>query len=130
MITIAILLLGVSPARDDITRDWVDVVELNHFYDENCRLVFDQLIFYDWNHRQARYQVLAWRLAKTTDSLPVRDWSGGGYVCFWQDGGETGLIRKIRAKSMRESWTQWDPELAERERLPKEQRKELSLKKL
>jgi len=36
---------------DDVAREQVDLVELNHFYDEQGRLVFDQLIFYDWAER-------------------------------------------------------------------------------
>jgi hypothetical protein len=41
---------------------------------------------------------------------------------MWQDGEQ---IRHIRSKSIRETWTQYDPELVEREFLPKEKRKEL-----
>ncbi|MEX2026593.1 MAG: hypothetical protein WEH44_04820, partial [Pirellulaceae bacterium] len=32
---------------------------------------------------------------------------------------------EVRAATMRESWTQYDPELVEREYLPKEKRREL-----
>ena len=39
--------------------------------------------------------------------------------------GPNGFIPTIESESMRESWTQYDPELAEREYLPKEKRKEL-----
>ena len=41
---------------------------------------------------------------------------------MWHDGEQ---IRQIRSKSIRETWTQYDPELVEREYLPKERRKEL-----
>jgi len=41
---------------------------------------------------------------------------------MWQDGEQ---IRHLRSKSIRETWTQYDPELIEREYLPKERRKEL-----
>jgi hypothetical protein len=46
---------------------------------------------------------------------------------MWQDGEQ---IRHIYSKSIRETWTQYDPELVEREYLPKERRKELRTVKL
>jgi len=46
---------------------------------------------------------------------------------MWQDGEQ---IRYIHSKSIRETWTQYDPELVEREYLPKERRKELRTVKL
>jgi hypothetical protein len=66
--------------------------------------------------------VRAWRLVKNPSQLPQRDWASGGYSATWQDGEQ---IRHIRSKSIRETWTQYDPELVEREFLPKEKRKEL-----
>lgn len=50
--------------------------------------------------------------------FPRREW-----VLFWDDGK---VIREVRTKSFYETWDQSDRELAERERLPKEMRKELS----
>jgi len=107
---------------DDIVRQVVDLVEVNHFYNEEARLLFDQNLFYVWNELEARYDVLAWRLIKNPSAIPYRDWQNGGYSCFWQDGE---LIRHIYAKAFKETWTQYDPELTEREILPKERRKEL-----
>ena len=113
--------LGISP-RENVAREAVDLIEVNHFYDEHGRLVFDQVIFYDWSQDDARYMVRAWRLVKNPAQLPQRDWKDGGYAAVWQDGD---LMRHVRAKSFRETWTQYDPELVEREFLPKERRKEL-----
>jgi hypothetical protein len=113
--------LGIAP-REDVARETVDLIEVNHFYDEHGRLVFDQVIFYDWSKDDARYMVRAWRLVKNPAQLPQRDWKDGGYTAVWQDGE---LLRHVRAKSTRETWTQYDPELVEREFLPKERRKEL-----
>lgn len=113
--------LAITPIPD-VLRESVDLVELNHFYDFDGRLVFDQIIFQDWSERDARYQVVAWRLAKTPDILPERDFARGGYACVWVDGS---VVRSVRARDYRESWTQYDPELAEREVLPKERRREL-----
>ena len=114
-------LCGSSP-REDVASEQVDLVEVNHFYDDQGRHVFDQVIFYDWYASESRYNVRAWRLVKNPSQLPQRDWAGGGYSAMWQDGEQ---IRHIRSKSIRETWTQYDPELVEREFLPKEKRKEL-----
>jgi hypothetical protein len=113
--------LGIAP-RGDIARETVDLMEINHFYDEHGRLVFDQVIFYDWSKDDARYMVRAWRLIKNPAQVPQRDWKEGGYVSVWQDGE---LLRQVRSQSFRETWTQYDPELVERDYLPKERRKEL-----
>lgn len=107
---------------EDVAVDRVDLVELNHFYDEQGRHVFDQVIFYDWSPQNKRYEVRAWRLVKHPAQVPCRDWQSGGFVAIWQDGN---LFRKVHAITMRESWTQHDPELVERSFLPKEQRAEL-----
>ncbi|MEX2173830.1 MAG: hypothetical protein WD872_05670 [Pirellulaceae bacterium] len=113
--------LGLNPA-EDVAREQVDLIEVNHFYDEQGRLVFDQVIFYDWAPEQSRHMVRAWRLVKNPAQLPERDWREGGYQAVWQDGE---VLRQVHARSMRETWTQYDPELVEREYLPKERRKEL-----
>ena len=112
---------AISP-REDVASERVDLIEVNHFYDDQGRLVFDQLLFYDWSHDDGRYQLRAWRMVKNNTQLPQRNWQSGGYVATWQDGD---VLRKISAASTRESWTQYDPELTEREFLPKEKRREL-----
>jgi hypothetical protein len=117
----SVVALGIAPL-EDVARESVDLIELNHFYDEHGRLVFDQVIFYDWSVADSRYNVRAWRLVKNPAQLPQRDWKDGGYSAMWQDGEQ---IRHVRSKSIRETWTQYDPELVEREYLPKERRKEL-----
>jgi len=113
---------GISP-REDIAVEKVDLIEVNHFYDDQGRLVFDQCIFYDWSSADGRYMVRAWRLVKNPSQLPQRDWAHGGHTAIWQDGE---VLRKVRAGSMRESFTQYDPELVEREYLPKELRRDLT----
>lgn len=107
---------------DDMPNDSVDLVEVNHFYDEHGRLVFDQIIFYDWCDVQCRYNVCAWRMLKRASQHPQRDWKKGSYDAVWH---ENGVLRRVSAKAMRETWTQYDPELIERDFLPKEHRREL-----
>lgn len=121
---LVLALLSIIP-HDDKLRESVDLIELNKFYDDDGKLVFPQLIFYDWSKSEARYVVRAWRLVKDESQLPRRDWKTGGYVAIWQDGEQP---RYIWSKHIRETWTQFDPELVQREILPKERRKELRTK--
>lgn len=114
-----IVALGLSP-QEDVAREQVDLVEVNHYYDEQGRLVFDQTIFYDWSPENSRYMVRDWRMVKSPSQLPQRNWHDGGYLAVWQDGE---VLRRVHAQAMRETWTQYDPELVEREYLPKEKRR-------
>ncbi len=107
---------------EDVARDRVDLIELNHFYDEKGRLVFDQVIFYDWEPIRGRYDVRAWRLLKKQTQVPHRDWQNRKFVAVWHDGE---ILREVEAETIRESWTQYDPELVEREFLPKDKRRDL-----
>lgn len=117
-----LLLCSIVPQPDSALRDRCDLTELNHFFDENGRLVFDQLIFLDFNKQQRRFDVVAWKLMKQPDQLPVRDWENGGYVTSWLEGDN---FRVVRSRDFVESWLQYDPELAAREVLAKEHRREL-----
>ena len=102
--------------------DHVDLIELNHFYDDNGRLVLDQLIYYDWSYEDNRFQVRAWRLFKKDSQLPVYNSLDKNYAARWYDGQ---ILRKVYAKHFRETWTYYDPELTEREFLGKDKRREL-----
>jgi hypothetical protein len=118
---LALALLAYTPTMD-VAVDRVDLVEVNHYYDEQGRHVFDQTIFYDWCSEQGRYNIRDFRLMRSTGQMPVRDWSGGGYLSMWHDGS---VLRKVHATSFRESWTQYDPEVEERKYLKREERREL-----
>ena len=107
---------------EPVTQDAVDLIEVNHFYDEHGKLVFDQVIFYDWSAATSRYHVRAWRLLKSPGQVPRRNWKRRDFVSLWHDGD---MLRQVRATSMRETWTQYDPELMDREHLPKQRRREL-----
>ena len=124
-IAVCMAAFTLSPA-DEVTVDQVDLVEVNHFYDDQGRLVFDQVIYFDWSAQQGRYQVRDWRLLKTQTQVPLRDWREGGYVSEWEDFKQRNGLRRVKSKSVRETWTQYDPELVEREFLAQEKRAELT----
>ena len=116
-----VVAICISPTHEPVS-DEVDLVEVNHFYDEQGRHVLDQTIFYEWCPLQSRFNIRAWRLIKSPNQLPQRDWKRDEFVTKWRDGD---TLRTVVAKSFRESWTQYDPELVEQQFLPKEHRKEL-----
>ncbi len=125
MITSAFAVLMAATCltpQNGVSRDEVDLIEVNHFFDEHGRLVFDQVIFYEWSASNSRYHVRAWRLLKSPSQVPSRCWERGDFFSTWQDGD---TLREVRAPQYRETWTQYDPELAERAFLPKEKRRAL-----
>lgn len=114
-----ILLLCILPLSP-ITHDHFDVLELNHYYDTNGQHIFDQVLFLDFNGRESRYEVQAWRL--TEKGYGPRRTPHGCEVLF----NDKGTLRKVTADSCRESWTQHDPETIDRLTLPPERRRELT----
>ncbi len=121
LIVLTALWSGTSPATQarENQRQRVDMIELNHFVDEDGREVFRQVIFYDWSKSQRRFHVRAWRLIKHENQLPRRRWNPAYYECSWHD---EGILRRVWAPSLRETWTQRDPERVNRSVLPEDQR--------
>lgn len=113
--------VSATPVEDSLCEK-VDLIEVNHFYDEQGKLVLDQLIFYDWSPTDGRFQVRAWRLLKKPTQVPRKDSRTGEYTSLWNDGA---VLRKVSASQCRETWTQYDPEFTEREFLPKDKRRDL-----
>jgi hypothetical protein len=118
-----IAVLSTVPQDTGILRDSVDLAEVNHFHDDQARLVFAQVIFYAWSQEKGRHEIVAWRLLKNESQKPHRDYRTGEHSALWLDGE---ALREVRARTVRESFTQYDPELVGRSQLPKEKRKELS----
>ena len=118
------MLIALTIPHDVVVRDRVDVIELNHFYDDCGRHVFDQVIFWDFNWRLSRMEVRAWRMVKSKHQLPRIDHGREDAFTLWNDGS---VPREVRAPILRESWEQCDPELVNREMVPKERRRGLTL---
>lgn len=88
----------------------MDVIEINHYYNEEGRLIYDQVIYYDWNPVESRYDIIDWRLLKTEGQIPLRDRRSGGFVSVWHDAKEYDVLRTVRSQTIRETWTNHDPE--------------------
>jgi hypothetical protein len=119
---VVIAVLGLSPPAASIT-DSVEIIELNHYFDADGRLIFDQIIFWEWFDGAGELHVVAWRLCKSPAQIPLRDWSRGGYAATWLDGER---FRQVRALSFRETWTQFDPEVEDRQFIPPDHRRGLA----
>ena len=97
----------------------IDLVELNHNYDELGRLQFNQIIYYNWSDENRRFDVIAWRLYKEPGQVPYKNWKTGTFDSIWHDGDQ---LRITSAELFTETWTQYDPEMRERKYLPKDRR--------
>ena len=115
---LALLLLVAVPHDASAIRENVACIERNSYHNDEGGLVFRQYIFFDWECDG--HVVVAWRLDKGEFSFTEHP-----PTLIWADGES---VRIVRAEYWRESWTQYDPELAERERLPAEQRRGLRSK--
>lgn len=112
MLATLLLLLPLSP----IQRDTAPVVELNTMYDEAGAEVLEQVI---WWGPEA---VVDWRLAVRAGA-PEYDHARKCWRNIWIDGD---TIRVVTATAYKRSHTQcYDPEIADRERVPKDERRGL-----
>jgi hypothetical protein len=101
-----------------VVAEKVDLIEVNHYYDDRGNRVFDQVIYFDWSPEQFRFTARGYRLIKQETQVPVPV-APGAYHSIWSDGD---CLRDLRAAVSTETWLQWDPELAERNYLPKSMR--------
>ena len=77
------LLFAHTDGLSRVAVDTVDVIEVNHFYAENGRHVFDQVIYWEWIGRESRYHVRGWRMLKGDRQRPSR--CKTGWRAIWLD---------------------------------------------
>jgi hypothetical protein len=119
-----LLIISIVPVEDNsLLVDRVDKIEVNHYHDDNAQKLFSQLLFYKWNPRKGRHDVQAWRLLKKKEWTPYKDYATGEFKSYIYEGD---IPRKVIANHYEETWTQYDPELIERNYLRKEKRHDLS----
>ncbi|MFN3189717.1 MAG: hypothetical protein ACE361_04260 [Aureliella sp.] len=88
----------------------VELIELNHFYDDLGRHAYDQVVFYEWSPDYRRLHVLAWHLVeKDAARIPRYDPGRKDYYSQWVDRDEQ-VQRTVRSNSFQETWSQTDPE--------------------
>ncbi|MEM7557732.1 MAG: hypothetical protein AAF394_01290 [Planctomycetota bacterium] len=107
--------------RDKISQT-VDLIELNHYYDDLGRHSYDQVIFYEWSPDYARFHVIAWSLVeKNQTKKPRKDPHRGDYYSRWYDR-EAKVHRTVRSKVFLETWSKTDPERANKKLLDEKYR--------
>jgi hypothetical protein len=99
----------------------VDAVEINHYHDAKGEYVFSQLILRRWLRLAAGsgHRVEDWRLIKSDRHLTITSKHGRKQIMFTEDG----ILRVLEVSRIRETWTQIDPELVDREIYPQDQRR-------
>jgi hypothetical protein len=110
--------------QDSVFHDSVDLIELNHFHDCTGKHVYDQVIFYEWSIEALAYRVRAWVLVDENDVIsrrPVRYYETEMYRVRWHDRDQN-IVRCISSRHFRESWTQIDPERANKKIFDERQR--------
>ncbi len=101
---------GPSPNSHGEFRERVDLIELNHYYDDLGRLQFDQVIFYEWSPDFRRFHVIAWSLVEgDLRKMPSKVPGNAEYSVKWFDR-DSKVQREVRSKLYRETWSQTDPE--------------------
>lgn len=120
MLYALILVAASSVPCEAALIEWADVIEVNAYYDHQGNRVFTQLIFWDWKPDCSEYRVFAWRMAK--GQRVIRDHDRDCFSITWID---QGTLREVRSRSVRYTWTQYDPELLDRANLPPDKRRGL-----
>lgn len=120
------LILASNPP-EDVLIEHVDILELNHYYDDQGELVFRQLIFWSWHDTgtdylpSGRFNIRAWRLINNGVKEHVVIDTPNNRIIFH----DQTKLRKISFTTFIETWTQYDIELYERKYLPQNMRKGL-----
>jgi hypothetical protein len=111
--------------HDDVLRDRACCLEVNVFHDSEAKPIFTQLLV--WQFHNGQHRIIDWRLIRNrgehnTNIEVRRDYATGDYVARWdEDSGS----REVRAATYRETLTQHDPELVDRDQWPIERRRKL-----
>ncbi len=100
----------------------VDLIELNHYFDSHGGFVLDQAIYYNWSPERLGFEVVDYKLLKSPGQQP-RPLDSGSFFSAWHDGH---ILRSIQTDSYLQTWTQYDPEHRQRERLAHEFRQGLA----
>ncbi|GAB5405157.1 MAG: hypothetical protein Aurels2KO_33880 [Aureliella sp.] len=113
---------GHSQGGSECVSEKVDLIELNHHYDDLGRHNYDQVIFYEWCPEYKRFHVIAWCLVDEEETRrPRRSARLGKWTVHWQDR-NPGIVRVVESRLFRETWSQVDPERANKELLQEKHR--------
>jgi hypothetical protein len=116
---------GEPPPADNVV--YCDVVELNHYYQpDNAATILVQWLMWDRDPRSNSYMIVAWRVhGKGHDRFQLRKRDGGSELAIRDSEGSCFFVR---APEFRETWTPYDPEVANRKSWPVAHRRGLKIK--
>lgn len=88
----------------------VSLIEYNHVYNKNNSHCFDQVIFYHYHAETGKFHVRGFFLirADRSNKPPLSDRRGWYHVEYIDE--SQGVLRKIKSKLYKESWSTSDPE--------------------
>lgn len=110
---LVVLLAIANPSHGS---EHVACIELNSFFDRAGKLVFEQNIFWEIEPATGRFQVRSWCMVDDREALnrrPVKNVVTGLYQVDWYDTDKQ-MQRKITSRIYRESYSQIDPEIADK----------------
>lgn len=101
----------------------VDVIEHHTLYCDDGKVIFNQLVFWDWQDEFSRFSVAAWRLWTPSKAIHWAEPRNG--TLLFMDGAD---LRRVRYGARRRSHTQgFDVEMEDRSILPVENRRGLGV---
>ena len=136
-------LLAASAIDQPVVCSRADIVEVNHCFDASWRLMFDQVIW--WELADDGYRVVDWRILYNVRCCGGQNVAGGPpafkgghatprycharrrWISTWYDE-KCRTRREVAAVGFRETETQFDPELKDRQRHPERDRRGLAKK--
>lgn len=104
-------LCGVDLDKDSrIIDEEVSLIEYNHVYNKNNSQCFDQVIFYHCHAETGEFHVRGFFLVRADSSnKPPLSNGRGWYVVEYVDDHQK-ILRRIKSKIYKETWTTSDPE--------------------
>ena len=103
-----------TKSRDTIE---CDLIELNHVYDLEGNHQFSQVIAWDWCDNCATFHAAGWQMLENGRTGPKRIF----HKNKWRFAGRNGSA--IEANGFRRTWTQFDPEMIDRQTFPEQLRR-------
>lgn len=119
MTTLWVVVLSLVPHSGSCSTR-VEVIELNHLYDGDCRHYIDQYIFWDWVPGHDELRVIDYWLVRGNVAGKQLGEFPGPYprrgrdevvLIFQRREGRRRVAWKVRATVFHRSWTQFDPEI-------------------
>lgn len=105
MLVIAILCLLNGSGNKNEHHIEVDVIEINHVFNEDCELSFTQAIYWRWYGN--RLSVDHWRRVPDEYHVTKLPSVNDEWMSY-------GTMIVVKGKSFRETWTMYDPEIEDR----------------